>query len=271
MEAPIMVRAMAQVDGRPVGTLARGLHLLACVAAANRELGVTELALAAGLDKATTYRLASSLTRLGYLEQEPETRRFRLGLRILDLGFSYLASLDIRHYALPAMQELQQEFDGTISLTVLDGTDIVYVERLPSKRLQASVAVGIGARLPVHCTAMGKALLASLPHEQARRLLGKLQLTQWTPRTITTRGQLEAELERSRRRGYALSDQETVVGLRSVAAAVLDRTGAPLAALSVAVGVQDVSLAEIEARIAPRVVRAALAISTRLGHRANAR
>ncbi len=249
-----------------MGTLARGLHLLSSLASAGRELGVTELAQAAGLDKATTYRLAVVLTRLGYMEQERETRRFRLGLRILDLGFGYLASLDVRRQALPEMRLLRQDSDGTISLSVLDGTDIVYVERLPPKRLQASAPVGIGARLSVHCTAMGKAILAFLPADEAEAVLARLELKAWTPYTITDVAELRRQLDEARRRGFALSEQETVLGLRSVAAPIIDRNDRPLAALSVAVGIQDVSQEDLQTRVAACVAQAAAAVSSHLGH-----
>lgn len=258
---------MIRADDAPVGTLARGLHLLTCLARMGHEVGVTELAQQAGLDKATTYRLATTLTRLGYLEQDRATRRFRLGLHILDLGFSYLASLDIRQRALPEMRRLHDALDGTISLSILDGTDVVYVERLAPKRFQASVPVGIGARLPAYVTAMGKALLAFLPEPDRESALDRLELKAWTPYTITNRARLENELDKTRTRGYALSEQETVVGLRTVAAPILNGRGLALAALSVAVSTHEVSMAALEAEIAPLVRAAVATVSSHLGHR----
>ncbi len=112
-------------DGGPIGTLARGLHVLARVAAARGPIGVTQLAQRAELDKATTHRLASKLVDLGYLERDDDDGKFRLSLHVLDLGFAYLASLDVRTQALPEMRRLHDEYDGAITLSVLDQTDIV--------------------------------------------------------------------------------------------------------------------------------------------------
>jgi IclR family transcriptional regulator, pca regulon regulatory protein len=246
----------------PVGTLARGLHVMSCIAAAGRPMGLTELAQLAGLDKTTTYRLASKLIELHYVEQDADGR-FHLALHILDLGFAYLASLDIRARALPEMRRLREELDGTISLCLLDGADIVYVERFAPKRLQASLPVGVGARLPAYCTAMGKALLAELPATECDRLLRGLKLQKFTPETLTDRAALLRELDESRARGFAVSDHEMVVGLRAAGAAIKDRDGAAVAALSVAVSADRISVAELVREIGPRVREAAQAIGNR--------
>ncbi|HXP92812.1 MAG TPA: IclR family transcriptional regulator [Candidatus Binatia bacterium] len=246
----------------PIGTLARGLHVVSCIAAAGTSVGLTELAQAARLDKTTTYRLSTKLVELGYLEQDADGR-FRLGLHILDLGFAYLASLDIRERALPEMRRLREELDGTISLCLLDGADIVYVERFAPKRLQASLPVGVGARLPAYCTAMGKALLAELSAAERDRLLRGAKLKKFTPQTVTDRAALLHELDESRARGFAISDNEMVVGLRAAGAAIKDRDGAPIAALSVAISADRITAAELVREIGPRVRKAALLIGSR--------
>jgi DNA-binding IclR family transcriptional regulator len=254
-----MTRTVAK---SPVGTLARGLHVMSCIAAAGTPLGLTELAQAARLDKTTTYRLATKLVELGYLEQSADGR-FHLGLHILDLGFAYLASLDIRTRALPELRRLREEVDGTISLALLDGTDVVYVERFAPKRLQASLPVGIGARLPAHCTAMGKAFIAALPSPERERVVRMIKFKKFTEFTITDRTAFVRELERVRARGFAVSDNEMVVGLRAAGAAIKDRDGVPVAALSVAISADRISRAELEREIGPRVCAAALAIGSR--------
>lgn len=246
----------------PIGTLARGLHVVSCIAAAGTPLGLTELAQAARLDKTTTYRLATKLVELGYLEQDADGR-FRLSLHILDLGFAYLASLDIRSRALPEMRRLREDVDGTISLCQLDGTDIVYVERFAPKRLQASLPVGVGARLPAYCTAMGKAWLAELPIPERDRLVRTIKFKRFTDYTVTDRAALVRELETAHARGFAVSDNEMVVGLRAAGAAIKDRDGVPVAALSVAISADRIGRAELEREIGPRVRAAALAIGSR--------
>lgn len=250
-------------DG-PIGTLARGLHVLSCVAGTRGLIGVSELAQRARLDKATTYRLACKLVELGYLERDGDGK-FRLGLHVLDLGFAYLASLDLRTQALPEMRRLHDAFDGAITLSVLDDTDIVYVERIAPKGLQASMPVGIGARLPVHCTAMGKAILAHAAPREVAALLDRIEYLRWTERTIATRAAFEAELRLTRERGFGVTDQEMIDGLRAVASPIFDRHGAPIAALSVALPVQGCSLETLLQDVAPRVVTAGRIVSTHLG------
>jgi IclR family pca regulon transcriptional regulator len=251
-------------DDGPIGTLARGLHVLSRVAAARGPIGVTELAQRSQLDKATTYRLACKLVTLGYLERD-EDGKFHLSLHVLDLGFAYLASLDLRTQALPEMRRLHDEYDGAITLSVLDQTDIVYVERISPKGLQASMPVGVGARLPVHCTAMGKVILANIAPERLGPLLERIEFTQWTQRTIGTRAEFEAELTRTRDRGFGLIDQEMIEGLRAVASPIFDRHGAPIAALSVALPVQACTLDHLLGSVGPRVVTAGKIVSSHLG------
>jgi DNA-binding IclR family transcriptional regulator len=252
------------VDNAPIGTLARGLHVLSRVAAERGPIGVTELSQRAQLDKATTYRLANKLVELGYLERD-DAGKFRLSLHVLDLGFAYLASLDLRTQAMPEMRRLHEEYDGAITLSVLDDTDIVYVERISPKGLQASMPVGIGARLPVHCTAMGKVILANMLPDRLAALLDRIDYARWTERTIASRAAFEAELERTRERGFGVTDQEMIDGLRAVASPIFDHHGTPIGALSVALPVQACSLDELLTGIGPRVIAAGKIVSSHLG------
>jgi IclR family pca regulon transcriptional regulator len=254
----------AEAAGGPIGTLARGLHVLARVAAARGAIGVSELAQRAQLDKATTYRLASKLVELGYLVRDDDGK-FGLSLHVLDLGFAYLASLDLRTQALPQMRRLHDEYDGAITLSVLDDTDIVYVERISPKGLQASMPVGIGARLPVHCTAMGKAILAYIAPDRLAALLDRIDYAKWTERTIGSRAAFEADLERTRKCGFGLTDQEMIDGLRAVACPIFDHHGTPIAGLSVALPVQACSLDDLIGSVGPRVAAAGKIVSSHLG------
>ena len=249
--------------GSPVGTLSRGLLVLSLVAAAGVPIGVTDLAKRAELDKGTTHRLASKLVELGYLRRDDDGK-FMLGLHVLDLGFSYLASLDLRTQALPEMRRLHEEYDGAITLAILDGTEIVYIERISPKGLQASMPVGIGARLPVHCTAMGKVILAELPPPALSALLGKMTLRKFTERTIVTRAAFEADLARTKERGFGITDQEMIDGLRAVAGVIFDRHDYPVAAVSIALPTAACDLAEINATLGPRIREAAAVVSSHL-------
>jgi DNA-binding IclR family transcriptional regulator len=255
----------AKKNEGPVGTLSRGLHLLSCVAKAGGHIGLTKLAQTAGLNLGTAHRLASKLVELGYLERD-EKNEFSLGLNVLDLGFSYLASLDIRTQAMPELQRLRTDLDCAVSLCVLDGTDIVYVERLESSSLQPSIRAVVGSRLPVHSTAIGKAILAFLPPAQQHAIVERMKFEGYTRQTVRSRSDFEADLQTTKRRGYALSDQEHFEGYRAVAAPIFDKSGHVIAAIVAgAVLGRFSNLRDLREVVAPRVIQAGHGISRRLG------
>ena len=256
------------MNQRRGGSLRRGLTLLTCLGKASRPLGLSELAATSGMDKATTYRLAQTLVDTGFLTQDAATRSYSLALKILDLGFATLASMDVRTLALPYMRELADQFDGaSVSLTVLDGADVLYIERISQRRISMNVDVQVGSRLPAHCSSMGKALLAALPPGEARERIALRPLERMTPTTITSLAGLEAELRRIGAAGYAVNDEETVRGLRSLAAAVRGADGRPAAAINVAVSAAETSLADLVAATSAAVVNAAACVSRHLGLR----
>jgi DNA-binding IclR family transcriptional regulator len=250
----------------PVGTLSRGLHVLGCVAELGGSVRLTDLALKARLDKGTTHRLSGKLVELGYLDRDAHGR-MSIGLRVLNLAFAHLASLDIRTVAVPEMNALLAEFDCSISLCVLDGIETVYLERLRSKSLQPIVPVGIGARVPAFCTAGGKAIMAHLPPSAQDALLATIEFRIFTPRTLRDRAALLADLHATKRRGFAIADQEQLEGYRAVSAPVFDHAGACIGCLSVGAFEPHKTLGELRDVVAPRLMAAARRVSARLGLR----
>ena len=248
----------------PIGTLSRGLHLLSCVARAGGRIGLGEVAQRAGLHKVTAHRLAGRLVQLGYLERDDEGR-LSLGIRVLELGFSYLASLDLRTQALPEMRRLVGEIDASIGLSVIDRNEVVYIERLESSRLQPVLPVGVGARMPLHATAMGKAIMAFLPDAQQEQVLAQIDYVGITRRTPRTAAALAADLRLTRKRGFALSDQEYLESYRGIAAPIFDDAGMPVAALSAGAFASQKTLRELRDVLGPRIVRSSRAISALLG------
>jgi IclR family transcriptional regulator, pca regulon regulatory protein len=186
---------------------------------------------------------------------------------VLDFGFAYLNTLDVRQRALPHMQALSRELGYAVSLSALDGADVVYLEHLRAAPLRVALAVPLGYRIPAHCSSMGKAILAWLPYEERRAIIGSRPLEPLTVRSITDPALLESELDKIRRRGFAVNDEETAFGLRSAASAVRDAFGRPVAAINVAAPASQVSVPELEQSIAPLVVGAARLISGQLGFR----
>ncbi len=250
-------------------SLERGLAILGCFSAARPVLGIADIADSLGMSRSTTHRYVITLVALGYLEQGA-SRKYRLGLRVTDLGMSALDSAGLREHAHHELQELRQRTSHTAGLGVLDGEEVLYIDRVRGFRRERSEA-GLdprpGSRLPVHCTAIGKLLLAYLPEHEQRELLAKLALTKHGPNTITAKKALRDELERIRREGLAVDDQELAPELRALAAPVREETGAVRAAVNLSVPSASVPLAELVDTLGPQLVAAAERISANLGYR----
>jgi IclR family transcriptional regulator, pca regulon regulatory protein len=257
-------------DGTHSQSLERGLAILSSFKSARPLLGVSELAREIGLSRSTTHRYVATLAALGYLEQDPLTRRYRLGPRVLDLGFSAINSMELREISVPHLQRLSDETGHTVNMAILDGADIVYVERCRSSRQgqrEIDLNLHVGSRLPAYCTSMGKVLLAYLTDEERKAVLDGVELTQRGPNTLTERGALEAELEQVRRRGLAVNNEELAFGLRSIAVPVSGHSGEVSAAINLAVHRSWVSIEDLVKRFGPALRRTAADISARAGHR----
>jgi IclR family pca regulon transcriptional regulator len=252
-------------------SLERGLSILSSFNSARPLLGVSELAREIGLSRSTTHRYVATLAALGYLEQDGLTRRYRLGPRVLDLGFSAINSMELREISVPHLQRLSDETGHTVNMAILDGADIVYVERCRSSRQgqrEIDLNLHVGSRLPAYCTSMGKVLLAYLPNGERDAAVDRVELTQRGPNTLTQRSALLAELERVRRQGLAVNNEELAFGLRSIAAPVRDHEGEAAAAINLAVHRSWVSAEDLVKRFGPALKQTAADISARAGHRA---
>jgi IclR family transcriptional regulator, pca regulon regulatory protein len=254
-------------------SLERGLAILSAFGSDRSTIGVSELSRELGLTRSTAHRYIATLTSLGYLQQDAETKRYRLGPRVLDLGFAAINSMDIRDISLPHLQALTDATGFTANMAVLDGADVVYIERCRTSRSgqrEIDLNLHVGSRLPAYCTAMGKALLAFVPAERLEGILDRVELVARGPNTITDRAALLAELERIRERGLAVNNEELAYGLRSIAAPIRSRSGDVVAALNLAVHQTMVSMDDLIDRFGPAVKRTAAAISAEIGPRSAA-
>jgi IclR family pca regulon transcriptional regulator len=251
-------------------SLERGLAILSTFKPAAPELGITDLAKELGLSRSTSHRYVATLARLGYLEQNVQTRKYRLGPRVLDLGFSAINSMELRQISAPHLQKLADETGHTVNMAILDGTDIVYIERCrtsqPGQR-EIDLDLHVGSRLPAYCTSMGKVLLAFLEPDRQRRLLHSIELVDRGPNTITTRTALERELEQVRSRGVAVNNEELAYGLRSIAVPVWGQGREVVAAINLAVHRSAASIDDLVGGLSPKLQRTATAVSALLGHR----
>lgn len=241
--------------------LERGLAVLRAFSPDHPRLTLTEVARRTELTRATARRFLITLERLGYLRSDG--RDFTLTPKVLELGFSYLSSLDLAALARPDMEALVARTHESSSAAVLDGSEIVYVARVPTRQIMA-VSLGIGSRLPAYATAMGRVLLAGLPADRLGCTLAASDLRALTPRTITDPAELRAEIARVAERGWALVDQELELGLRSVAAPLRDGAGCVVAAMNVSTHIGRVTLEDLRDNLLPLLCDTATTISTRL-------
>ncbi len=229
-----------------------------------QELGVSELARRLGLGKSTAHRLVATLTAEHLLEQNRETGKYRLGLAIYDLGASISAHFALHEAALPSMAQLRNATGETVHLAVLDGREVVYIDRLDSPD-SVRMFLEVGRRNWAHCTATGKVLLAHVPDDRLDRLLIGWELKEKTPSTITDHHLLREELMKVRRRGWAHNRYESEAGHLSVGAPVRNAMGDVVAAMSVAGPAERMDPALD--RITMELLEAAAAGSRRMGYR----
>ncbi len=254
--------------GKFSSSLVAGLGMLTCFNAEHPVRGIADMAEELDLGRSTTHRYAMTLVTLGYLEQGP-SRKYRLSSRVSDFGLSLLDSMVVRRVAREHLKELRARTGRTAGLGVLGGTEVTYIDRWRGSRqgqYAVDVGVGLGTRLPVHCSAAGKALLARLPEAEQRELIGKLRLSKRGPKTIVTKTALRAELERiAADGGLAVEDEELLAGRRAIAVVVVDGEGGAIAAIDLAVPEPAYARERLLKDLGPRVAATARRITVALG------
>ena len=251
-------------SGEFVQSLERGLAVITAFSSHDPRLTLADVSRLTGLSRATARRILHTLEALGYARSDG--RQFELTPKVLDLGYAYLSSFDLTSIAQPVMEALTQRTSESSSAAVLDGAEIVYVARVPTKRIMA-ISLGLGSRLPAYATSMGRVLLAELLPEEVDELIGPGPLTPLTDRTITKPADLHEELDRVRKQGWALVDQELEDGIRSVAAPIRDRSGRVVAAMNISSHAGRVNLETIRKEFLPALLETAELINERLARR----
>ncbi len=248
-------------SGQYVQSLARGLSVIRAFDGEHAEMTLSDLARRTGLTRATSRRFLLTLVELGYVKTDG--RLFSLTARVLELGFSYLSALSLPEIAQPHLEQLAAAIHESTSASVLDGTDIVYVARVPTRRIM-SVRINIGTRFPAYATSMGRVLLAGLPHQELDEHLTSIDYASLTSHTVGSRAALEAELDRVREQGWAMVDQELEDGLRSIAAPIRHGSGVVLAAINVSTTASSHTVESILETLLPPLLLAAEGISNDL-------
>ena len=215
-----------------VPSVQRALAVLELLGRSRELMTLSVLGKQLGIPSSTLHGLTSTLVHAGYLDREEPSKVYRLGRKVSELITAYPATVDLVAAAKAAMDRLRDAAGETVSLTVLEGNQIVFIDKRPGQG-RVQVVNPVGTRLPAHATAAGKVMLAHLPEDEADRLYPNEALPSLTPYTVTSRRKLRRALARIRERGYAFDDQESELGLWAVAACIRDARGAPAAAINI--------------------------------------
>ena len=250
-----------------VQSLERGLAVIRAFDSEHREMPLSEVARLTGLTRAAARRFLLTLVSLGYMTLSDG--RFALSPRVLELGYAYLSSLTLPEVAQPHMEALVAQVNESSSISVLDDTDVVYVARVPTRRIM-SITLSVGTRLPAYATSMGRVLLAALPEPELDVRLDRSDIQPLSPHTVTDPAELRAIIDRTRKQGWAAVDQELEEGLRSLAVPIRDAAGEVVAALNVSVHASRGSMATLRREFLPLARTAADAVEEDLRRAAGA-
>jgi IclR family pca regulon transcriptional regulator len=233
-----------------VQSFARGLSIIKCFDAENPAMTLSQIAERVDLSRAAARRFLLTLQNLGYVSLEG--RNFQLTAKVLDLGYGYLSSLSLPEIAQPHLETLASRVHESASASVLDGTDIVYVARVPIRRIM-SVKINIGTRMPAHATSMGRVLLSGLSLPELKALISNFDLPKYTKNTITSKNILLQEINKVRIQGWSINDQELEYGLRSIAVPIYNKAEKVVASINISTTAQSNTLESMEAMFLPEL------------------
>jgi IclR family pca regulon transcriptional regulator len=245
-----------------IHSLAKGLECIRVIAQAEKPVSLSDLALAMNINKSTLIRFCYTLEELGYIQRDAN-KKYHLTPNILHLGYPAVCGMGWRDIATYHLRKLFEEVNETVSLSVLDGNEIIFLIRFRNKRY-LPFDIRMGTRIPVHCTAMGKVLMAFGQPDRVHRILEDLAFKPLTSRTITDREVYLDVLRDVKRKGYAVNDEEMSIGNRSIAAPVIDENGFATAAIVIAVQAMEYTITDLEKKFTDKIMECAGRISESL-------
>ncbi|WP_042347241.1 IclR family transcriptional regulator [Bacillus massiliigorillae] len=251
---------------RLIQSIERAADILELFLAFDQELSVKEISDKLGLSKSTVHGIIKTLEHRGYLQQNKDDLKYRLGLKLFELGNRVSHQFDLGQIARPIMKELVDELKETVHLVVFERGEVIYIEKLDGPRA-LRIYSHVGKRAPIHCTGVGKAILAFQEEEEMERLLLNSNLESFTEYTMTDKEELKKHLRLIRERGYSIDDEEIELGLKCVAAPIFDHHGDVMGAISCAapkVRMDDARLTEV----IKGIQQAAATISKSMGYNA---
>mgnify|MGYP003408566473 CR=1 FL=1 len=247
-----------------VKSVSRALDIITILSLKKGGLGVTEIANQIDINKSSVYRILSTLVQYGYVEQDGESGRYKLGYKFLEISSKLLESIDLRNEARPFLQQLENQTNEVIHLVVFDQSEVVYIEKLEGNEV-LRMHSKVGKRAPMHCTSVGKAILAHLPLDVVSNIIDRKGLPVHTDHTIINKDDLFKELENIRDRGYALDLQENEYGITCIAVPIFDYTGQVVSAISISGPTMRMTEERLEQLKQP-IIHIGQQISNRLGY-----
>lgn len=235
-----------------VQSLEKGLNVIRVFDQDNTRMTLTEVAKRVDLTRANARRILLTLQFLGYVKSSVDGKYFSLSPKILDLGYSYLSSLGLPEIAKPYMEKLAAQVQESCSLSTNEGHDIIYIARVQTKRIM-TISLGVGTRLPIHCTSMGRVIVSQMPSEEREKLMDKIELKAYSSKTITNRALWKKEIMKIKEQGWGLVDQELEEGVRSIAVPIIDSRNCTIAALNISGHASRVSVEEMINRFLPQL------------------
>lgn len=252
--------AVRKDDALMVNSVEKAFRVLSAFGRQHQTLNLSQVASETGMDVSAAQRFTHTLTKLGYLRKDAQTKRFELTAKTLDLGYHFVRSSRLLDRAMPYLMHLSKETEETVNLTVREGTEIIFVSRFLSRHV-LNTDVIIGTRMPAYCTAPGIAMLSRLPEEEAMAIIDASDLKAHTPSTTWQRDALREKLRQSAAQGYATAFEEVYLGDASIAAVIVDHHGRPEGAVNIATSTSRFSHAEVISRFSSLVIATAHAIS----------
>ncbi|MBB6454569.1 DNA-binding IclR family transcriptional regulator [Salirhabdus euzebyi] len=228
------------------------------------ELSASEIGKSLNFPTGTLYRFLSDLETAGYLKQDKVTKKYQLGLKFLELGAIVSNQIDLRKVAFPYLEELRVNLNENVNLGILDGHEVVYLERLENARL-VRINVRVGSRIPIHCSSIGKVLLANQPENKFEGILEKLDFRRFTEFTITDKDLFLKEICKIRSQGFAISDREFADDIRTVSAPIYNSSGVIEGAFNVSAPSYRLSYDLIDREVIPTIKKIGEAISRSIG------
>lgn len=246
--------------------LVRGLQILKLFSVDRQELGAAEIARELDISRSTVFRLVYTLESLGLLQRAEHSKRYRLGLKVLDLGFQFLSGMDIVDLSRPHLQDLSDETETSSHLVVRDGTEIVYLSRVAAKHVMGST-IGVGTRFPAHATSSGRILLSDLSMSEIAALYEGKALQIYTDQTPTSLGDLINVLEADRKNGYVFSWGAFEKNLASIAVPIRNSSRKSVASFNVSSSTGSHTKTELMENVLPILQAKASIVSAALGYR----